>query len=302
YYLHVSTQAILYIVLALGLNMILSCGLLNLGYIAFFAIGAYTYAILNTKVGFSLWATLPVALALSVISGTILAFVSLKSRSDYFVLVTLAFGEIVRLLLRNADSLTNGPQGIMGIDRPSLFFAIRTPLHFYYLALVWLVIAFTVIHRVTISRLGASWTAVRGNETWSYSAGYHVLAIRISACVLGAVLAGLSGVFFAAWQTFVSPESFSLFESIIVLCMVVLGGGINGNLLGVLLGAIILALLPELFREVQQYRMLAFGAGMTLIVICRSSGIVGRSWLIAADKKLFAAKIKARPGCDHHSQ
>lgn len=292
YYLHVSVLIMVYMVLALGLNVIVSCGLLDLGYIAFFAIGAYSYAILNTRWHVSFWATLPVAVVLCMVAGVILAVVSLRSRSDYFALLTLAFGEIVRLILRNADSLTNGPQGIMNIERPDFLWPMQTPLHFYYFALVWLVAVFFVVHRVTVSRVGASWVGVRDNEIWLASTGYHVLAVKVSACVLGAVIAGVSGVFFAAWQTFVAPESFVFLESILVLCMVVLGGGVQGNLAGVLLGAMILGLLPELLREFQSYRMIVLGAGMTLIAVFKSSGLISQSWWANADRRLFRRRAR----------
>ena len=291
YYLHIAVVFMVYIMLSLGLNVIISCGLLNLGYIAFFAIGAYSYAILNTKWHVSFWPVLPLAIGLCFLAGAILAIVSLRSRSDYFALVTLAFGVIVHLVIRNSDSLTNGPQGIGHIDTPSFIWPIESPTQFYYFGLVLLVIIFFIVHRVTISRLGAAWIASRENVIWTLSVGYNVLAVRISACVLGAIVAGVSGVFFASWQTFVAPESFILLESILVLCMVILGGGVRGNLIGVLVGAIILALLPELFRGFAAYRMMALGAGMLLIALFKSSGIVGRSWLEDSDRKLFDAKL-----------
>jgi len=288
YYLHITVQAMIYAILALGLNVIVSCGLLNLGYIAFFAIGAYCYAILSTVFGASFWVVLPLALLLCSVIGIVLAFVSLRSRGDYFALLTLSFGEIIRLLLRNADGLTNGPQGIMNIGRPVVAgWMLQSPVHFYYFGLFWLVVLLFALDRIATSRLGAAWAAARENEQWLLSTGYNVLTVRISACVLGALFAGIGGVFFAGWQTFVAPESFVFFESILVLCMVVLGGGTHGNLLGVLIGAFLLALLPEWLRAVDEYRMMAVGAGMTAIAVFRTKGIIREPWSTHADASLF---------------
>lgn len=290
YYIHILVLVLVYILLALGLNVIICAGLLDLGYIAFYAVGAYSYAILNTRFNFSFWTVMPIAFGLSVVCGVILGLVSLKSRGDYFAIVTLGFGEIVRLILRNSDSLTNGPKGIMGISKPFLFISITKPIHFYFLILLMTVIIFYIVHRLMISRIGAGWIAVRENETWAKTTGYHVLALKLSACVTGAVIAGATGVFFAGWQTFVAPESFIFFESILVLCMVVLGGGIKGNLLGVMIGAAILTVLPELFREFNQYRMLAFGMGMTCIVVLKSEGLVSWDWSKSYYERLFEQK------------
>lgn len=294
YWLYIAVQAMVYTMLALGLNAIISCGLLDLGYIAFFAIGAYIYAILNTWYGLSFWAVIPITILISFFSGLVLSFISLQSRSDYFALLTLAFGEIIRLFIRNSDALTNGPQGIMGITRPRFFISIETPRQFYYFALALLISLLFVIHKTLLSRLGAAWAAVRQNENWLLSTGYNTLTIRSSACIVGAVFAGIGGTFFAAWQTFVAPESFTFFESIFVLCMVILGSGTNGNLAGVFLGAFILALLPEWSREVQEYRMLVVGAGMTAIAVIRPRGIFSESWELRADSSLFWSVNKSK--------
>lgn len=294
YWLYIAVQTMVYALLALGLNAIIYCGLLDLGYIAFFAIGAYSYAILNTWYGLSFWAVLPITIFLSFCSGLTLAFVSLRSRSDYFALLTLAFGEVVRLFIRNSDTLTNGPQGIMGIAKPQFIKTIESPRQFYYFALVWLICLLYVLHKTSVSRLGAAWAAVRQNENWLISTGYNTLTVRIAACIMGALFAGIGGSFFAAWQTFVAPESFTFFESIFVLCMVILGAGTNGNIAGVLLGAFILALLPELSRSLQEYRMLAVGAGMTAIVVLRPRGLVKTSWESQADSSLFRSIAKCK--------
>ncbi|MDP2682444.1 MAG: branched-chain amino acid ABC transporter permease, partial [Deltaproteobacteria bacterium] len=226
YYIDVLTLAGLYAVLALGLNISVGlAGLLDLGYIAFYAIGAYTYALLSTKLGISFWLALPIGGFTASGIGWMLGIITLRLRGDYLAIVTLGFIQIVHLILNNWDSLTGGPNGILGIARPSIAsFKLNQPIHFYYLILCIAVLTAIVINRLNNSRLGRAWIAMREDEIAAEAMGIDTTRIKCLAFSMGAFWAGLAGVFFAGKFAFVSPESFTFFESVFVLAMVVLGG------------------------------------------------------------------------------
>src|SRR3990170_2112014 len=207
------------------MDVLALAGLLDLGYIAFYAIGAYTYALLSTKLGISFWLALPVGGLFAAGIGFILGIITLRLRGDYLAIVTLGFIHIVHLVLNNWDSLTGGPNGILGIARPSIVsFKFSQPIHFYYLILVITVITAIIITRLNNSRIGRAWIAMREDEVAAEAMGIDTTRMKCLAFSLGAFWAGLAGVFFAGKFAFVSPESFTFFESVLVLAMVVLGG------------------------------------------------------------------------------
>ena len=275
YYRDVLTLTGIYIVLALGLNiMVGQAGLLNLGYVAFYAVGAYTYAILSTTFGLSFWPGLIMGALSAAAFSVLLGLPTLKLRGDYFAIVTLGLGEITRIVLNNWDSLTGGPNGISKIGRPIIgSYVLHTTLDFYYLIFFIALLSVLAMRRLISSRIGRAWIAIREDELAAEAMGINTFRLKLLAFVLGSAWAGMTGVFFAAKMAFVSPESFTFFESVMILCMVVLGG--MGSILGIVLGAFILIALPELFREFQDYRMLAFGVALVLMMIFRPQGLLG---------------------------
>lgn len=275
YYLDVLIMFGIYALLAMGLNIIVgTTGLLHLGFVAFYALGAYTYAILNTRFGLGFWTCLPVSAMVSAVAGALLAAPALRLRGDYLAIVTLGFGEIMHITLNNMSRLTNGPNGIIGIGPPSFFgVSLGRPDRYYYLVWAAVLLACVVIRRVTGSRIGLAWLAIRDDEIAASTMGINVMKYKLLACASGSFWAGLAGIFFAAKMRFVSPESFTFMESALVLCMIILGG--LGNTYGAIMGAFILVLLPEVLREFQMYRMLVLGVGIVLIMIYRPHGILG---------------------------
>ena len=292
----VMTLALIYVILGLGLNIVVGfAGLLVLGYAAFYAVGAYTYALLAQHFGLSFWLGLPVAGALAAFTGFLLGLPVLRLRGDYLAIVTLGFGEITRLLLNNLNFLTGGPDGIGNIPRPTLFgleFSRRareggTTFHeffgldysgdygvifMYLLGLALVLLTLFVINRLLRMPLGRAWEALREDEIACRSLGLSPTTIKLSALTLSAAFAGLAGAFFAARQGHINPESFTFIESAMVLAIVVLGG--MGSQLGVMLAAIAITALPELAREFDEYRMLAFGLVMVLMMIWRPQGLI----------------------------
>src|SRR3972149_5008492 len=211
---------------------------------------------------------------LSALCGTMLGVITLRLRGDYLAIVTLGFLMIVHLILNNWDGLTHGPNGILGIDPPSLGgFTLSSPVHFYYLILLLAGLAVFVISRINNSRTGRAWIAMREDEIAASAMGINVTYMKILAFALGASWAGLAGVFFAGRYAFISPESFNFFETVLVLSMVVLGG--MGSITGVIIVAVLPIILPEVFRGFHDYRMLAFGGAMTLMMIFRPQGLIG---------------------------
>ncbi len=277
YYRDIITLTCMYVVLALGLNIIVGqAGLLNLGYVAFYAIGAYTYAILSTSYGLSFWPGLVVGALTASSVALLLGMPILRLRGDYFAIVTLGLGEITRIVLNNWDSVTGGPNGIAKIARPILAGReLNTTLELYYLILAIALITVFAMRRLIASRIGRAWVAIREDETAAEAMGINTFRLKLLAFVLGSAWAGMTGVFFAAKMAFVSPESFTFFESVLILCMVVLGG--MGSIPGIILGAFLLIALPEIFRDFQDYRMLAFGIALILMMIFKPQGLLGKA-------------------------
>jgi branched-chain amino acid transport system permease protein len=281
----VATNVLIYVCLGLGLNVVVGlAGMLDLGYIAFYGVGAYTYALLNIHFGMSFWLCLPVAAALALTAGCIIGYPTLRMRGDYLAIVTLGFGEIVRILLNNWMSLTNGPNGILGINPPSIYipsfengFSLELlylkKLHYlYYVALLLAIITVISVRHLNFSRIGRAWESIREDETAAELMGVNTFKLKLLAYAMGALFAGLAGAFFCARMRFVSPESFTFLESAMVLSMVVLGG--MGSIPGIILGAAALIVLPEVFREFETYRMLVFGMSMVVMMLFRPAGLI----------------------------
>ncbi|MFI8479599.1 high-affinity branched-chain amino acid ABC transporter permease LivM [Pseudomonas sp. NPDC078700] len=292
----IATLILIYVMLGLGLNIVVGfAGLLDLGYVGFYAVGAYTYALLSFYFGLGFWVCLPIAGLMAAFFGFILGFPVLRLRGDYLAIVTLGFGEIIRILLRNMTWLTGGPNGISNIDKPTLFGlsferraaegmqtfheyfgtayqSINKVIFLYLIALLLVLLTLFVINRLLRMPIGRAWEALREDEIACRALGMNPTIIKLSAFTLGATFAGFAGSFFAARQGLVTPESFTFIESAIILAIVVLGG--MGSQLGVILAAIVMILLPELMREFSEYRMLFFGALMVLMMIWRPQGLL----------------------------
>ncbi|GAB3373711.1 high-affinity branched-chain amino acid ABC transporter permease LivM [Azotobacter armeniacus] len=291
-----ATLILIYAMLGLGLNIVVGlAGLLDLGYVGFYAVGAYSYALLSHYFGLGFWTCLPIAGAMAALFGFLLGFPVLRLRGDYLAIVTLGFGEIIRILLRNLTEITGGPNGIGGIDKPTLFgltFERRAPeglqtfhgffglpyesankvIFLYLIALMLVLLTLFVINRLLRMPIGRAWEALREDEIACRALGLNPTVIKLSAFTLGACFAGFAGSFFAARQGLVTPESFTFIESAVILAIVVLGG--MGSQLGVILAAVVMILLPELMREFSEYRMLLFGALLVLMMIWRPQGLL----------------------------
>ncbi|TVO59095.1 ABC transporter permease subunit [Denitromonas halophila] len=299
--------ALLYMMLALGLNLVVGfAGLLDLGYIAFYAVGAYTWAFLASPhfgVHMPFWIVLPLGAAFAALAGIILGFPVLRLRGDYLAIVTLGFGEIVRIFMNNLNhpvNITNGPQGINALDSLNLFgwnlsqslsfgdFKIHYLYLYYYFFLLCVVGSIIFIKRLQISRVGRAWAAMRDDELAAKAIGINVRNMKLLAFSLGATFGGVAGGLFGSFQGFVSPESFSLMESIAVLTMVVFGG--MGNIAGAIVGALALTALPEILRNIalpvqealfgtvildpEVLRMLLLSLAMILMMLLRPAGLV----------------------------
>ncbi|MBF0210991.1 MAG: branched-chain amino acid ABC transporter permease [Desulfamplus sp.] len=292
----VAINVLLYVSLGLGLYVVVGlAGMLDLGHIAFYGVGAYTYAILNVKYGLGFWVCFPFAGLSACIAGCIVGYPTLKMRGDYLAIVTLGFGEIVRIILNNWMSLTNGPNGILGVKSVSLlrpvmengfsfevFWVTKLEI-FYYFALGLAILTIVAVTRLGFSRIGRAWEAIREDETAAELMGVNTFYYKLLAYAMGAIFAGFAGALFAARMRFVSPESFTFLESVMLLCMVVLGG--MNSIPGIILGVIALIALPEVFRGLESYRMLVFGSTMVIMMLFRPSGLIA-----AKRKKMMETK------------
>lgn len=293
YIMDLAILVLTYVMLGWGLNIVVGlAGLLDLGYVAFYAVGAYSYALIATHFGWSFWVCLPLAGLFAAFWGVILGFPVLRLRGDYLAIVTLAFGEIIRIVLLNWYQFTGGPDGISSIPRPSFlglefkrfgdntfhgFFGLDySPLQrivfLYYLILVLALITNAVTMRLRSLPVGRAWEALREDEIACRSLGINTVNTKLTAFAIGAMFGGFAGSFFATRQGFISPESFTFIESAIILAIVVLGG--MGSQIGVAIAAVVMIGGFELFRELEQYRMLIFGLSMVAIMVWRPRGLV----------------------------
>ncbi|KQR50301.1 ABC transporter ATP-binding protein [Acidovorax sp. Leaf160] len=330
-WVRIADLALLYVLLALGLNIVVGyAGLLDLGYVAFYAVGAYLFALMasphlsDTFAGFaamfpnglhtSLWLVIPLAALIAAIFGALLGAPTLKLRGDYLAIVTLGFGEIIRIFLNNLDhpvNLTNGPKGIGQIDSVKVFgldlgrrlelfgFDINSVTLYYYLFLVLVVLSVVICYRLQDSRIGRAWMAIREDEIAAKAMGINTRNMKLLAFGMGASFGGVAGSMFGAFQGFVSPESFSLMESVMIVAMVVLGG--IGHIPGVILGAVLLSALPEVLRYVAGplqsmtdgrldasiLRQLLIALAMIIIMLLRPRGL----WPAPEHGKSLAQKV-----------
>ena len=290
-----ATLVLIYVMLGWGLNIVVGlAGLLDLGYVAFYAVGAYTFALLGTVHDWSFWGSLPVAGAVAAMFGVLLGYPVLRLRGDYLAIVTLGFGEIIRVVLTNWVEFSGGPNGIAGIPRPTVFgleFTRRAPeeesfhhyfgidfsgdhriIFLYYVILVLALLTNFFVLRIRKLPIGRAWEALREDEIACRSLGINPVNTKLSAFALGAMFGGFAGAFFARRNGFIRPESFTFIESAIILAIVVLGG--MGSQIGVVFAASAIVLLPEFLREFSEYRMLFFGMAMVLVMLWRPQGLM----------------------------
>lgn len=277
YQVNIMTTALIYVILGLGLNIEVGLvGLLDLGYVAFYAVGAYSYALLNYHFGLGFWSALPIGALLAAFFGILVGFPVLRLRGDYLAIVTLAFAEIIRLVLENWNSFSFGPSGISNIPRPGFFGINLTPeqsaIYMYFILIALCLLTIFIIHRLQHSRIGRAWVALREDELACQAMGIDKTKAKLTAFALGATWAGIAGVLFAAKTTFINPASFTFLESAMILSIVVLGG--MGSIPGVIIAALVLILLPEYLRVFSDYRMILFGAALVIMMIFRPQGLL----------------------------
>lgn len=305
YWLTIFILALIYVLLGLGLNIVVGlAGLLDLGFVAFYAVGAYGYALGNQYLGLDFWLALPLAAGLAGIFGMVLAFPVLRMHGDYLAIVTLGFGEIIRLVLNNWLTFTGGPNGtsaplptFMGIEFTRRAKYGGTTIHdflgvdysstYKYIFLYLLLLLFCIgviffVNRLKKMPMGRVWEALREDEVACRSLGVNHVTVKLSAFSMGATIGGVAGVFFAAYQGFINPTSFTFFESALILAIVVLGG--LGSTLGVVISAITLTIIPELLRDFSDYRVLVFGILMVVVMIWKPRG------LLAIKRQMFPSE------------
>lgn len=308
----------IYMIVAIGLNVVIGmAGLLDLGYVGFYALGAYSVAIFGSPdspitkkfvdwFGFSEgWAVpfvacIPIAIALALVAGVILGAPTLRLRGDYLAIVTMGFGEIIRIMSRNLNGVTNGPNGIINVPRPpgpetdgKPFFNLLDGFRWYWLLLVVLIVLILGVRRLENSRVGRSWLAIREDEDAAAVMGVNPLKFKLWAFAIGAALGAIAGLFFASKQTFVEPNGFALNLSFLFVAMVVIGG--SGNMVGALVGAFLITYLPERFRNFDAWRPLAFGVALVAIMVLRPQGLIPsrRRARELEDRKVEAEEVAA---------
>ncbi|WP_206529903.1 branched-chain amino acid ABC transporter permease [Brevibacillus sp. SYP-B805] len=284
YWLDVATLALFYVVLGQGLNIVVGfAGLLDLGYAAFFAVGAYTTGILMTVYGWSFWLTLPVAALLAAGFGVVIGAPTLRLRSDYLAIVTLGFGEIIRILAINL-SITGSASGIYGIPRPAIGgYPFSSQKDFYFLMLIIACLVIAAVSRLGRSRIGRAWAYIREDEDAAEAMGIDRVRMKLLAYSIGAIIGSLAGCVFAVKMSAIAPLSFSFMQSIMILLAVVLGG--LGSISGVALGAVLVIALPEMLRSAEEWRYLIFGAALILMMIYRPQGLWPAGQEQAADER-----------------
>ncbi|AET56931.1 putative high-affinity branched-chain amino acid ABC transporter, permease protein [Paenibacillus terrae HPL-003] len=275
YVLHIAITVGIYIILSLSLNIIIGyAGQFALGHAAFYGIGAYASALLMLHWNVSFWVALPAAAIITGLFGLLLGSPVIRLRGDYLGIVTLGFGEIVRLVFVNWVDVTRGPMGLPGIPAPTLFgYTFTEKTDFYYLILVLAAITIFVVHRIIHSGIGLNLLTIREDETLAQSIGIRPVKYKLMAFALGAFFAGVAGAFWASYISYISPDGFRYMDSVNILAMVILGGA--ASIPGSILGAVILVLAPELLRYVNDYRMMLMGVAIVLMMIFKPSGFWG---------------------------
>ena len=268
----------MFVLMALGLNIVVGkSGLLDLGYVGFFAIGAYSEAILGTIYGWNTWEVLPVGMGISMISGVILGLPAVRLRGDYLAIITLGFGEIVRIVALNSTQ-TGGPNGVAGIPNPPAFgpikFDILNPQNYFWLVCVMILLTIWMVRRFSIRRPGRAWEAIRQDEDVAALMGINTVVYKLWSFVIGAAVGGSAGVLYASKVMVISPDMFKFDVSVLILACVVFGG--IGNPWGVVLGAVILAYLPDRIRFISDARQLIFGAVLVIMMNLRPDGVLPR--------------------------
>lgn len=292
YHTSIMISALVYVMLGLGLNIVVGlAGLLDLGYVAFYAVGAYGYALLNLHFGLSFWMVLPISALLGTLFGVLLGYPVLRLRGDYLAIVTLGFGEIIRIVLENWNDFSNGPRGIPNIPPPSFFGhqfnQENTMIYIYFIVIALVLMTIFFVQRLENSKIGRAWIALRDDEIACQAMGIDKFKTKLTAFALGATWAAMGGVIFAAKTSYINPMSFTIWESITILCVVVIGG--MGSAIGVIAGALVLILLPEYLRAVAEYRMLVFGALQVIVMVFKPDG------LIKSVRKVYTFKTSQEP-------
>jgi branched-chain amino acid transport system permease protein len=292
YHTSIMISALVYVMLGLGLNIVVGlAGLLDLGYVAFYAVGAYAYALLNLHFGLSFWMVLPLSALLGTLFGVLLGYPVLRLRGDYLAIVTLGFGEIIRIVLENWNEFSNGPRGIPNIPPPTFFGhnfgQDNTMIYIYFIVIALVLMTIFFVNRLENSKIGRAWIALRDDEIACQAMGIDKFKTKLTAFALGATWAAMGGVIFAAKTSYINPMSFTIWESITILCVVVIGG--MGSAIGVIAGALVLILLPEYLRAVAEYRMLVFGALQVIVMVFKPDG------LIKSVRKVYTFKTSQEP-------
>jgi branched-chain amino acid transport system permease protein len=275
YLIRIATMIAIYVVLASSLNLIIGfTGMYSLGHGAFYGIGAYTSAILATSLGWSFWITMPLAGILTALVGAFLGLATLRLRQTFLVFGTLAFGEIVRIIIMNWPSLTRGPMGIPGIPYPTIMgFELSSSAHWYYLISIFAGLMVLLVYRLYHSRVGRAWVAIREDEVAASSMGVSVFGYKVLAFTISCLIAGLAGAFYAHFVSYISADQFGMSESFLILTMVALGG--TGSIIGPVIGAVILILIPEAFRFLNEFRGVLYGAILIFVIVGKPEGLAG---------------------------
>jgi branched-chain amino acid transport system permease protein len=281
YLIRIATLMAIYVVLASSLNLIIGfTGMYSLGHGAFYGIGAYTSAILATSLSWSFWVTMPLAGIFTALMGAFLGLATMRLRQTFLVFGTLAFGEIVRIVIMNWPDLTRGPMGIPGIPSPTIMgVELASSRQWYYLLLVFAALIVFVIYRLYHSRVGRAWVAIREDEVAASSMGVSVFGYKVLAFTISCLIAGLAGAFYAHFVSFISADQFGMGESFLILTMVALGG--TGSIIGPIIGAIILIAIPEVFRFLNEFRGVLYGAILIFVIVLKPEGLAGVKGLFA---------------------
>jgi len=294
YMLRVAIMVAIYIVLASSLNIIIGfTGMFSLGHGAFYGIGAYTSALLATQFGLSFWITMPLAGFMAAAIGAFVGLSTLRLRHTFLVFGTLAFGEIVRIIILNWNSLTRGPRGIPGVPAPAIFnFTFDGYVSYYYLMMVFTIMVIFLIYRVYQSRIGRAFLALREDERAASSMGINIFGYKVLAFTLACFFAGLTGAFYAHLATYISADQFGIMESFLILSMVAIGG--TGSIIGPIIGGAILILIPEFFRFLAEYRMLFYGAVLIFVIVVKPEGIAGIKAFFPREESLWDFLFKTK--------